>query len=143
MLYEEKRVSKFMLLLALPGFIGLSAGLWATYVEGEGFEIMLAIFVLLILILIDVMTFKIEINENEIRLRGTIGLFVRKTIKIDEIISFDAKTGWVGCWAPVRFNFPAKGCIVIHRKGWDVAFTTDNPEEIALILTTLGVSRAA
>jgi len=143
MLYEEKRFSKFMLLLTLPGFIGLSAGLWATYVEGERFEIMLVVFVPLILILLDLITFRIEIDENEIRLRGTVGFIVRKTIKIDEIISFEVKMGWASCWAPIRFNFPAEGCIVIHKRGWDVAFTTNNPDEIVMILTTLGVPREA
>jgi len=142
MLYEERRFSRFVLFITLPAYIGLLAGLWATYHEGEGFEFMAVVFIAVVMILIDVLSFKIEIDEREIRLRGTLGLIIRKTIKIDEIESFEVKLGWISCWAPIRFNFPAKGCITIHKRGIDVAFTTDNPEEIAMVLSTLGVPRA-
>ncbi|KPU62822.1 membrane protein [Thermococcus sp. EP1] len=143
MLYEERRFSKLMLFLAVPGFVGLFGGLWGTYTAGEGFEIMVVISTIVILILIDLLMFKIEIDEREIRLRGTLGIIIRKTIKIEDIESFEVKEGWIGCWAPIRFNFPAEGCITIHKRGLDVAFTTRNPEEIAMILTTLGVPREA
>lgn len=143
MLYEERRSSRLMFLITLPAYIGLLAGLWGTYHAGEGFELMVVVFIAIAMILIDVLSFKIEIDDREIRLRGTIGFIIRKTIKIDEIESFEVKLGWLGCWAPIRFNFPAKGCITIHKRGVDVAFTTNNPEEIAMILTTLGVPRAA
>jgi len=143
MLYEERRFSNLMLFLVVPGFVGLFGGLWGTYTGGEGFEIMVVISTIVILILIDLLMFKIEIDEREIRLRGTLGIIIRKTIKIEDIKSFEVKIGWVGCWAPIRFNFPAKGCIIIHKRGVDVAFTTNNPEEIAMVLTTLGVPREA
>lgn len=143
MLYEEKRFSRFVFFLTLPAYIGLLAGLWASYYEGEGFEIMMIVFVAVVLVLVDVLTFRIEIDEREIRLRGTFGVILRKTINIEDIESFEVKEGWINCWAPIRFNFPAKGCVIIHKKGLDVAFTTDNPEEIAMVLATLGVPRAA
>lgn len=143
MLYEEKRFSRFVFFLTLPAYVGLSAGLWATYHEGEGFEVMVIIFAAMVLILSDLLTFRIEIDEREIRLRGTFGIILRKTIKIEEIESFEVKEGWISCWAPIRFNFPAKGCIVVHKRGLDVAFTTNNPEEIAMILVTLGIPRGA
>ena len=141
MLYEERRFSRFTFLITLPAYIGLLAGLWGTYHAGEGFEVMVAVFIVIVMILIDLLSFKIEIDDREIRLRGTLGIIIRKTIKIEDIESFEVKIGWVGCWAPIRFNFPAKGCIIIHKRGVDVAFTTNNPEEIVMVLTTLGVSR--
>ena len=140
MLYEERVSSRgfavLMALIALP----MLWGLYATYQAGEGFEIMLASTVVLLLVLLDASVMRIEIDEREIRIRGLIGLLVRKTVKIENIESFSVAGGWIGCSGVIHFNLPAKGCILVRqRKGWTVSFTTNNPDEIARVLAMLGV----
>ncbi|AEH24341.1 hypothetical protein PYCH_06530 [Pyrococcus yayanosii CH1] len=93
-------------------------------------------------LLIDASALRIEIDERELRLRGLLGIF-RKTIPIDEIESFLVSDSWSACHGMIHFTIPAKGCIQINRrKGWSISFSTNQPEEIAMVLATLGVPRA-
>ncbi|KUH33500.1 hypothetical protein APY94_05935 [Thermococcus celericrescens] len=141
-LYEETLTSRILQVVLLVPIISMLAGLYATYQAGEGFEIMLATTVGVAILLLDVMAIRIEIDERELRIRGILGLIVRKTVPIENMASFRVGEGWTSCYGTIHFNLPAKGCVTIHqRKGWTVSFTTNNPEEVARVLATLGVPR--
>ncbi|WP_457751381.1 hypothetical protein [Thermococcus sp.] len=143
-LYEERLTNRASQIIMLVPIIAMFAGLYATYQAGEGVEIMLVSTLGVTVLLLDVMAIKIEIDERELRIRGVIGLVVRKTVPIENIASFRVGEGWTSCYGTIHFNLPAKGCITIHqRKGWTVSFTTNNPEEVARVLATLGVPRGA
>ncbi|ASA77982.1 hypothetical protein [Thermococcus sp. 5-4] len=142
-LYEETLTSRAFQIIMLVPILAMFAGLYATYQAGEGAEIMLAATVGVAVLLLDVMAIKIEIDERELRIRGIIGLIVRKTVPIENIASFRVGEGWTSCYGTIHFNLPARGCVTIHQKsGWTVSFTTNNPEEVARVLATLGVPRA-
>ena len=141
-LYEETLTSRVFQIIMLAPILAMFAGLYATYRANEGVEIMLATTVGVVILLIDVMAIKIEIDERELRIRGILGLLVRKTVPIENIASFRVGEGWSSCYGTIHFNLPARGCITIHqKKGWTVSFTTNNPEEVARVLATLGVPR--
>ncbi|WP_456394921.1 hypothetical protein [Thermococcus sp.] len=143
-LYEERIVSKLFLLIILTPIAVMGWGTWRTYLAGEGFEIMLASWIFLTFILLDIMAIRIEIDEEELRIRGLIGLIIRKTIRIDDIRSFKVSDHWMKCYGTMHFTFPAKGCVLINRRsGWSVSLSTNNPEELARVLSTLGVPREA
>ena len=141
-LYEERVSSRgfaiFLVLITIP----MLWGLMATYQAGQGFPIMLASTFLLLIILLDAAVMKIEIDEREVRIRGLLGLIVRKTVEIENIEEFSIREGWMSCSGTVHFTLPAKGCVLLRqRKGWTVSFSTNRPEEVAEILATLGVPR--
>ncbi|ACJ16711.1 hypothetical membrane protein, conserved [Thermococcus onnurineus NA1] len=141
-LYEETVSSRmFQLLMILP----MAAMLWGTYQTyqaGEGFEIMAASTIGALIILLDVMAIRIEIDDRELRIRGVLGLLVRKTISLENIASFRVGKSWTLCYGMIHFNLPAKGCVTIRQKhGWSVSFTTNRPEEVAMVLSTLGIPR--
>ncbi|NJE62455.1 hypothetical protein [Thermococcus sp. 21S7] len=141
-LYEERLTSRVLQVVLIVPIISMLAGLYATYRVGEGVEIMLAATVGVAVLLLDVMAIRIEIDERELRIRGILGLIVRKTVPIENMASFRVGEGWTSCYGTVHFNLPAKGCVTIHqKKGWTVSFTTNNPEEVARVLATLGVPR--
>ncbi|NJE29673.1 hypothetical protein E3E38_01205 [Thermococcus sp. 18S1] len=141
-LYEETLTSRVFQIIMLVPILAMFAGLYATYQAGEGVEIMLATTAGVTVLLLDVMAIKIEIDERELRIRGIIGLIVRKTVPLENIASFRVGEGWTSCYGTVHFNLPAKGCLTIHqKKGWTLSFTTNNPEEVARVLATLGVPR--
>ncbi len=140
-LYEERIVSKLFLLIILTPIAVMAWGVWRA---GEGFEIMLASWIFLTFVLLDIMAIKIEIDEGELRIRGLIGLIIRKTIRIDDIRSFKVSDNWMKCYGTIHFTFPANGCVLINRRtGWSVSLSTNNPEELARVLSTLGVPREA
>ena len=144
MLYEEKISSKWILIFVmLPVAVSLSIGFWATYQAGEGMEIPLAVGALVIPLIIDISYMRIQIDDREIRIRGALGLIIRKTIKLEDIMSFEVHEGWMSCSGFIHFNMPAKGCVVLNTKRWSVPFSTNNPEEIAQVLATLGIPREA
>ncbi|NJD98211.1 hypothetical protein E3E26_00095 [Thermococcus sp. LS1] len=141
-LYEETVSNRAFQLIMLAPIVGMLAGLYGTYLAGEGFEIMLISTLAVVIILLDVMVLRIEIDEREIRLRGVIGLIVRKTIPVENIASFRVGGGWTSCYGMIHFNLPAKGCVTIRQKhGWSVSFTTNRPEDVAMVLSTLGIPR--
>ena len=141
-LYEEKLTSRTFQIIMLVPIISMFSGLYATYKAGEGVEIMLAATLGVAVLLLDVMAVKIEIEEREVRIRGLLGLMVRKTVKIDNIASFSVSEGWMSCSGSIHFTLPARGCIMLRqKKGWTVSFTTNNPDEVARVLTMLGVPR--
>ncbi|HDZ36478.1 MAG TPA: hypothetical protein ENH81_06185 [Thermococcus sp.] len=143
-LYEETLTSRALQIIMVIPILSMLVGLYVAYWAGEGFEIMLATTVGVAVLLLDVMKIKIEIDERELRIRGVLGLIVRKTVPIENIASFRIGEGWASCYGMVHFNLPAKGCVTIHqKKGWSVSFTTNNPEEVARVLAILGVPREA
>ncbi|AFL95699.1 hypothetical protein CL1_1500 [Thermococcus cleftensis] len=142
MLYEETLTSRGLQVFMLVPIVSMLAGLYATYRAGEGLWIMAAATAGTLIILLDAMAIRIEIDERELRIRGVLGLLVRKTVPIENMASFKAGEGWASCYGRIHFNLPAKGCVTIHQKrGWTVSFTTNNPEEVARVLATLGVPR--
>ncbi|NJE07707.1 hypothetical protein E3E31_04080 [Thermococcus sp. M39] len=144
MLYEEKVSSKWILsLIFMPIMISVLFGIWATYQAGEDIRIPLAVGALVIPLIIDGSYMRIQIDDREIRIRGALGLIIRKTIKLEDIISFEVHEGWMSCPGFIHFNMPAKGCVVLNTKRWSVSFSTNNPEEIAQVLATLGIPREA
>ncbi|WP_457752656.1 hypothetical protein [Thermococcus sp.] len=144
MLYEEKITSGWILVLViLPVVLSLSIGFWVTYQAGEGIEIPLAVGALVVPLTIDISSMRIQIDDREIRIRGALGLIIRKTITLEDIISFEVYSGWMSCSGFIHFNMPAKGCIVLNTKRWSISFSTNNPEEIAQVLATLGIPREA
>ena len=144
MLYEEKVSSKWILIFVmLPVALSLSIGFWTTYQAGEGMEIPLAVGAFVIPLIIDVSYMRIQIDDREVRIRGALGLIIRKTIKLEDIVSFEVHEGWMSCSGFIHFNMPAKGCVVLNTKRWSVSFSTNNPEEIAQVLATLGIPREA
>ncbi len=140
-LYEERIFSRGFALLMLVAMVLLAWSTAATYYS-EGFWVMLAASSILIFVFLDVIAIRTEIDEREIRIRGLLGLVVRKTVKIENIASFSVSERWMSCSGAIHFTLPAKGCIMLRqKKGWTVSFTTNHPEEIARILAMLGVPR--
>ncbi|NJE77341.1 hypothetical protein [Thermococcus sp. ES12] len=141
-LYEERVTSRaFQILLLVPVGIML-AGLYGTYQSEKGFDVMLALTIGVSLVILDAMAIRIEIDERELRIRGLLGLVLRKTVPIENIASFRVGEGWTSCYGVMHFNLPAKGCVAVHqRKGWTVSFTTNHPEKVAEVLSTLGIPR--
>ncbi len=140
-LYEERIFSRGFALLMLLAVVLLAWSTAAAYYS-KAFWVMLTVSILLTLVFVDVIAIRIEIDEREVRIRGFLGLGVRKTVKIENIASFSVSEGWMSCSGAIHFTLPAKGCVVLRQKrGWTVSFTTNHPEEIARILAMLGVPR--
>jgi len=141
MLYEERIFSRGFALLMLTAVALMAWSTTASYYS-EGFWVMFTVSSVLILIFADVLALRVEIDEREVRIRGLLGLLVRKTVRIENIASFSVSEGWMGCSGAIHFNLPAKGCVMLRqKKGWTVSFTTNNPEEVARVLAMLGVPR--
>lgn len=141
MLYEERIFSRGFALLMLTAAALMAWSTAASYYS-EGFWVMLTASALLIIVFVDVIAIRVEIDEREVRIRGLLGLLVRKTVRIENIASFSVSEGWMGCSGAIHFNLPAKGCVMLRqKKGWTVSFTTNNPEEVARVLAMLGVPR--
>ncbi|WP_238516248.1 hypothetical protein [Thermococcus gammatolerans] len=144
MLYEETLYSKWITLLLLPPLVLMPIGLYESLKTGEAVPIMAVSTVLTVTILIEVMAFRVRVYEDRIFLSGFLGLFLRKTVRVDEIEWFAVREGWMSCPAKIHFTLPAKACVYIKRKkGWDVSFSTNRPEEIIEVLRSLGVQRGA
>ncbi|NJE04996.1 hypothetical protein E3E36_02290 [Thermococcus sp. M36] len=141
-LYEETLTNRILQIVLLIPIVSMLIGLYSTYSAGEGFEIMLAATIGVTVLLLDIMAIRIEIDERELRIRGVLGLIVRKTVPIENMASFRVGEGWTSCYGTIHFNLPAKGCIMLRqKKGWSVSFTTNYPEEVARVLAMLGVPR--
>ena len=144
MLYEETLYSKWIIALLVPPIIGMSIGLYASFATGQGVLIMTVATALTIAVILEAMAFRVRVYEDRIFLSGFIGLFLRKTVRVDEIEWFAVREGWMSCPAKIHFTLPAKACVYIKRKkGWDVSFSTNRPEEITEVLRSLGVQRGA
>ena len=142
-LYEEKVLSRGFALLMLSAAALMAWSTAAAYYS-EGFWIMLTASTLLVLVFIDVIAIRIEIDEREVRMRGLLGLLIRKTVPIENIASFSVSEGWMRCYGTIHFTLPARGCVVLRqKKGRTVSFTTNNPDEVARVLVSLGVPRGA
>ncbi|WP_234394429.1 hypothetical protein [Thermococcus piezophilus] len=103
---------------------------------------MLPATVVVLVLLLDIIAMRIEIDDRKIRIRGTLGLIMRKTIPLENIASFKVGDSWMKCYGRVHFALPARCYVVIiPRKGWSVSFSTNRPEEIAKILSILGIPR--
>ncbi len=143
-LYEESLTSKAFQLIMLVPIILMFVALSATYRGGEGFGIMLATTLTVSFFLLDVMAIRIEIDERELRIRGFLGIVIRKTVPIENIAEFEVREGWMSCYGTIHFTLPGEACVTVRqKKGWTVSFTTNNPEEIAAVLATLGIPRGA
>ncbi|AHL23262.1 hypothetical protein [Thermococcus nautili] len=144
MLYEETLYSKWIIALLVPPIIGMSIGLYESFATGQGVLIMTVATALTIAVILEAMAFRVRVYEDRIFLSGFLGLFIRKTIRIDEIEWFAVRNSWVSCNAPLHFTLPGKACVYLkRRKGWDVSFSTNRPEEITEVLRSLGVQRGA
>ncbi|NJE49937.1 hypothetical protein [Thermococcus sp. 9N3] len=144
MLYEETLYSKWIIALLVPPIIGMSIGLYESFATGQGVLIMTVATALTIAVILEAMAFRVRVYEDRIFLSGFLGLFIRKTIRIDEIEWFAVREGWTGCPAKMHFTLPARACVYLkRRKGWDVSFSTNRPEEITEVLRSLGVQRGA
>jgi len=143
-LYEETLTSRaFQALMVIP-LLPMLVGLYATYQVGEGFEIMLAVLAITVLVLLEAMGLRVRIYEEGIFISGLIGLFLRKTIPLQDIEWFAVREGWGSCPAKMHFNYPAKACVYLKRRDkWDVSFSTNRPEEIRAVLQSLGIPRGA
>ncbi|WP_048151333.1 hypothetical protein [Palaeococcus ferrophilus] len=141
-LYEERLSNRLFAAFALPGIISMLFGLAIAYGAGEGVEAMIISLTVLTLILLDVSTIKIQIDEREVRIRGLLGIILRKTVPLEEIEGFSLGRSWTECRGGWHFTLPAEGCVLLVRKrGWSVSFSTNRPHEVSRILETLGVSR--
>ncbi|QDA32514.1 hypothetical protein FH039_10240 [Thermococcus indicus] len=142
MLYEERFSARWVFLLLLPALIALGIGLYMTYKTEEGIWGIAVAWIITLLITVEVSSFKLQIDENSVRIRGGLGLFVRITVRIEDIEGFIVKHDWKACGGRVHFSLPARGCVLLRkRNGGTVSFSTNNPEEVARVLATLGVPR--
>ncbi|WP_099212201.1 hypothetical protein [Thermococcus henrietii] len=144
MLYEETLYSRWITILLLPPIIGMSIGLYESFATGQGVLIMTVATALTIAVILEAMAFRVRVYEEGIFLSGFLGFFIRKTIRIDEIEWFAVREGWTSCPAKIHFTLPARACVYLkRRKGWDVSFSTNHPEELTEVLRSLGVQRGA
>jgi len=142
MLYEERLYSKWIILLLLPPLVIMPIGLYESLVAGQGVAVMAVATVLTIVIVLDLMAIRVRVYEDRIFITGFLGLFVRKTVRLEEIEWFAVREGWTGCPAKMHFTLPARACVYLkRRKGWDVSFSTNRPEELTEVLRSLGVPR--
>ncbi|ASJ13022.1 hypothetical protein A3L14_09045 [Thermococcus thioreducens] len=142
MLYEERFSVRWIFLLLIPAFVALGVGLYFAYQEGQGLWGVGTGLIITLLLAFEVSNFRLTIDERAVKIRGGLGL-IRITVPIDEIKSFYVAHDWKACSGFVHFNLPAKGCVLIRkRNGKTVSFSTNNPEEVARVLVTLGVPRA-
>ena len=142
MLYEEVIYSKWLIALTLVPLISMFIGLYESLATGEGVTIMLVATALTFAVILEAMAFRVRIYEEGIVLSGFLGIFIRKTVRIDEIEWFAVREGWVSCNAPLHFTFPGKACVYLkRRKGWDVSFSTNRPDEVKKVLISLGIPR--
>ncbi|WP_297464582.1 hypothetical protein [Thermococcus sp.] len=102
-LYEERIFSRGFALLMLLAVVLLAWSTAAAYYS-KAFWMMFAASLLLLAVLVDIVAIRIEIDEREVRIRGLLGLVVRKTVKIENIASFSVSEGWMGCSG--RFTSP-------------------------------------
>ncbi|WP_367883302.1 hypothetical protein [Thermococcus peptonophilus] len=93
------------------------------------------------MIVLDLMQLSIEVDEETLKIRSTLGLLARKTIRLNEIKLVKISKGWMSCSGMIHYTYPpGKACVLIERtKGWSISFTTNRPEELAEALRTLGV----
>ncbi|MDI3474335.1 MAG: hypothetical protein PWQ95_63 [Thermococcaceae archaeon] len=139
-IYSETVRSWKMFLIMLPAFIGMAVGIGASYMEGENLTPLLVIFLPVMVIVLDLMQLRIEVDEERLKIRSALGLLARKTIRLDEIKLVRISEGWMSCSGMIHYTYPGKACVLVERiKGWSVSFTTNQPEELAEILRTLGV----
>lgn len=96
-LHEERLSNRMFAAFALPGIVSTLFGLAMAYGTGVGVEAMLASLTVLTLILLDVSTIRIQIDEREVRVRGLLGIVIRKTVPIEEIEGFSVGRSWTDC----------------------------------------------
>ena len=144
MLYEETLYSRWIIVLLVPPLVAMATGLYLSVSHGEGVEIMAIAMGLTVAVVLEVMAIRIRIYEDRILITGYLGFMIRKTVRLGEIEWFAVREGWTSCPAKIHFTLPGKACVYLkRRKGRDVSFSTNRPEEIKEVLTSLGVPRGA
>ena len=144
MLYEETLYSRWIIVLLVPPLVAMATGLYLSVSHGEGVEIMAIAMGLTVAVVLEVMAIRIRIYEDRILITGYLGFMIRKTVRLGEIEWFAVREGWTNCSAKIHFTLPGKACVYLkRRKGRDVSFSTNRPEEIKEVLTSLGVPRGA
>lgn len=143
-LYEEVIYAKRVVAVMLVPLVSMLVGLYESYVTGEGPTFMLITTTFVFAVIFESMAFRVRIYEDRIVLSGFLDLFIRKTVKIDEIEWFAVGDNWVSCNTPLHFTLPGKACVYLKKaKGWDISFSTNRPEEVKKVLTSLSVLREA
>ena len=141
-LYEETLYSKWIALFLVPPLVAMAAGLYIAISTGRGVGIMAIAMGLTVAIVLEVTAIRVRVYGDRISITGYLGFMIRKTVKLDEIEWFAVRDGWMSCSAKIHFTLPAKACVYLKRqKGWDVSFSTNRPEEVKEVLTSLGVPR--
>ncbi|AAL81363.1 hypothetical protein PFDSM3638_06185 [Pyrococcus furiosus DSM 3638] len=149
--YEESIESKLLMTLTLiPFLMSIFIIGFATSVLGEEIPKQVILFVggvfaLTLIMTLDITKITIKIDDEGIKIKGRIGLLVRKRVKIEDIEYYKIEEGFLSCQVlyGFRFNLPAKACVLIKRKtGAPIVFTTNNPDEVSYALSTLGIPRA-
>ncbi|WP_297550667.1 hypothetical protein [Thermococcus sp.] len=144
MLYEETLYSRWIIVLLVPPLVAMATGLYLSVSHGEGVEIMAIAMGLTVAVVLEVMAIRIRIYEDRILITGYLGFMIRKTVRLGEIEWFAVREGWMRCYGTIHFTLPARGCVVLRqKKGRTVSFTTNNPDEVARVLVSLGVPRGA
>ena len=120
----------------------MAAGLYIAIPTGRGAGIMAIAMGLTVAIVLEVTAIRVRVYGDGISITGYLGFMIRKTVKLDEIEWFAVRDGWMSCPARMHFTLPAKACVYLKRKkGRDVSFSTNRPEEVGEVLTSLGVPR--
>ncbi|CAB49704.1 hypothetical protein [Pyrococcus abyssi] len=145
MLYEESVSSKLLNLVLLVTLLPII--ILAVYLRNQPYALkILAIEGIIVsIIVLEASAIRILIDDDGIRIRGRLGLFLRKTIRLEEIEWYSVSHGWMSCQYRsliLHFSIPAKGCVLIKRKkGMNVSFSTNNPEEVSKVLSMLGIPK--
>ncbi|BAA30464.1 hypothetical protein [Pyrococcus horikoshii] len=145
MLYEEVVSSRLLNLILGIVLLPILVLMIALRNQPEALKILGIEALVVSIILMDASAIKITIDEESIRIRGRLGILLRKTVRIEEIEGYSIGKHWMSCQsrgAILHFTVPAKGCILLkRRKGITVSFSTNNPEEVGNILSMLGVPK--
>ncbi|NJE54004.1 hypothetical protein E3E28_02080 [Thermococcus sp. 21S9] len=144
MLYEETLYSKWIIALLVPPLVAMSIGLYMSLSTGQAVTVMVVAMGVTVAVVLESMAIRIRVYEDRILITGYMGFMIRKGVKLDEIEWFAVREGWTSCPAKIHFTLPARACVYLkRRKGWDVSFSTNRPEEITEVLRSLGVQRGA
>ncbi|AFK22804.1 hypothetical protein [Pyrococcus sp. ST04] len=146
MLYEEEIKSKALTAVLALSILPMIIAIYATRnIPQASISLSIGLIVLLGLTW-DLTGIRIVITDREVKIRGRLGLIIRKTVRLDEVEGYMVGHHWMACQLKAKvlhFTLPAKGCIVLfRRKGLAVSFSTNNPDEISAILSTLGIPRS-
>ncbi|AEC52856.1 hypothetical protein PNA2_1942 [Pyrococcus sp. NA2] len=145
MLYEETVTSKLM--NAILAIVILPILILMVYLRNQpsALKILTVEGIVVLTIVLDASAIRILIDNESIKIRGRLGLLIRKTIRLEEIEWYSVSEGWMSCQYKsmiMHFSVPAKGCVLIKRRsGMNVSFSTNKPEEISSVLSMLGIPR--